>query len=88
MLVYHYNQYPIIPDLSEGYKSVPIELFVHVWCVCACMLHAKSAELAHLNQLFLQVGASLGCHTIGRLDTYRVLPRHGQVMPMLRKVYA
>ena len=72
----------IIPEQSEGCESVPIELFVRVCIV------AKGADLAHFNQLFLQVGASLGCQTLRRLGTCQVLPRRGQLMPVLWQVRA
>ena len=62
---------------------------MHV-CVRACM-HAwwQKVLILHIfNQLFLQVSASLGCQTLCSLGACWVLPRHGQLVPMLWQVRA
>ena len=74
----------IIPERSEGDKSVPIEL-LRV-SVRACV--QKVLILHIFNPLFLQVAASLGCQTLGKFSACRVVPRCVQLMPVLRQVLA
>ena len=75
------------PERSEGYKSVPVELLRGV-----CVLHGACEQkvlILHIfNQLFLQVGARLGCQTLGRHGACRVLPRRGQLVLVLWQVRA
>ena len=73
----------LIPERSEGYKS---DIFVRA-CVPA-WVRWQSADLAHFNQLFLQVCASLGCQTLHRLGACWVLHKRGQLVPMLWQVRA
>ena len=56
MLEMDTNSLSIISERSEGYKSVPI-------CACVCVV-AKVLILLIFNQLFLQIGANLGCQRL------------------------
>ena len=76
----------IIPERSEGYTLVPIELFVRACVRAACL--QKVLILQIFNRLFLPAAASLGYQTFYRFGGRRVLPGCGQLVPVLRQVRA